>query len=149
MGKTKMGMKKDPNAKPKPLKRRIYSVKSDISKLDKMFSEFIRKRAMQRAGGCERCLSQKSDYKQLQCSHVIGRNNRKVRWDEDNAFGLCAGCHMYLEHHPLEHQQLALDKLGQDKIDLLWARSHVRGKVDIAGLILYYTQKTKELESGD
>lgn len=129
--------------------------------LDELFSELIRRRAIQRAGGCERCGSQKFDrdnnsgstlvdWKQLQCSHVIGRNNRKVRWDPRNAYGLCAGCHIYLEHQPVEHAEFAKFRLG-DEYDLLIASASSRGKVDKELIYLYLKQeleairKTKEV----
>lgn len=122
--------------------------------MDAMFSEIIRKRAINRAGGCERCGSQKHDvqkdngavypaWKQLQCSHIIGRSNFKVRWDTNNAFGLCAGCHMYLEHHPLEHTAFAREKLGQE-LDMLHVRSQAKGKTEFSLIWLYL----KELAGG-
>ncbi len=101
--------------------------------LDTLVSEFIRKRAIVRVGGCERCSSQKYDstredgstypaYMLLQCSHFIGRSTQATRWDEDNAAGLCGGCHMYLEHHPYEHTEWFTNHLGIEVMDLLRAR---------------------------
>ena len=113
--------------------------------LDKLFSEFIRKRAMLRVHGCERCLQGKTDYKQLQCSHFIGRSRRAVRWDEDNACGFCAGCHMYLTAHPTEHVQWFMNYLGEEKLDLLMARNRERQKPDIEAITLYLKGKIKEL----
>jgi len=117
--------------------------------LDTLFSEFIRRRALARVGGCERCLSAKYDstrengstrpaYMSLQCSHFIGRTTKVVRWDEDNAAGLCGGCHTYLEHHPDEHQGWFLAHLGQDAYDELQARRRVHHRPDRAALGIYY-----------
>lgn len=125
--------------------------------LDKLFSEYIRRRALERVGGCERCLTFKNDivkdngesfpsYKQLQCSHFIGRARRAVRWDEDNAVGLCAGCHMYLTAHPTEHVKFFMDYLGEEKVDLLMARNRERTKPDIEAITLYYKEKIRELK---
>ena len=114
--------------------------------LDKLFSEFVRRRAMQRVGGCERCGSNKTDYKQLQCSHFIGRSTKQTRWHEDNGSGLCGGCHMYLEHHPHEHEAWMKERLGEAGFDLLTAQSCERGTVDVAGLILVHTQELKKLK---
>jgi hypothetical protein len=123
--------------------------------LDNLFSEYIRRRAIKRAGGCEYSGTQYHDiikedgtvypaWKQLQCSHVIGRSNRKVRWDLDNAFGVNGGSHMYLEHHPHEHIEFAKSKLG-DGYDLLIARSCARGKVDKQGILIYLKEKLNEI----
>ena len=38
----------------------------------------------------------------LQCMHVIGRANHRLRWDERNAFCGCSAHHIYYTHHPLE-----------------------------------------------
>jgi len=127
-----------------------------ITKLDILFSEFIRKRAMLRARGCERCLAPKYDtvkdnseifpaWKQLQCSHFIGRSRRVVRWDEDNACGLCAGCHMYLTAHPTEHVQWFMNYLSEEKLDLLMARNRIRGKPDIEAITLYLKARIADL----
>ncbi len=113
--------------------------------LDALFSIFIRMRAIKTAGGCERCLTRKTDYKQLQCSHFIGRGSWSTRFDEDNAAGLCGGCHMYLEHHPLEHTEFFRKRLG-DKIDLLICRGRTPVKhLDIKMLTLYFKEKIKQL----
>ena len=112
--------------------------------LDKLFSEYIRKRALQRVGGCERCLTPKTSYNQLQCSHFHGRAKKSVRWDEDNATGLCAGCHMYLTAHPLEHVEWFKSHLGED-FDLLQGRMRVMGMPDINALTLYYQEMIKQL----
>ena len=115
--------------------------------LDTLFSQYIRMRAIHRVGGCERCQSGKIDYKQLQCSHFIGRSRKAVRWDEDNAVGLCAGCHMYLTAHPYEHVQWFMDYLGEEKADLLMARNRERDKPDIQAITLYLRAKIRELDS--
>ena len=119
-----------------------------LDPLDKIFSQVIRMTAISRVHGCERCLAGKTDYKQLQCSHFIGRARRVVRWDEDNSAGLCAGCHMYLSAHPLEHVQWFTDYLGQEKIDLLLARNRNREKPDKEAIRLYLKAKIRTLEEG-
>jgi len=117
-----------------------------LSPLDKLFSEFIRRRAIERVGGCERCLVGKTDYKQLQCSHFHGRAKKSVRWDEDNAVGLCAGCHMYLTSQPKEHFEWFKNYLGEDKLDLLSSRVRItHPKPDIELLTIYYKEKIKEI----
>ena len=128
-----------------------------LKPLDILFSQYIRMRAMARVGGCERCLTLKCDiqkdngdifpdYKQLQCSHFIGRRRRSVRWDEDNAVGLCSGCHMHLSSHPLEHTQWFIEHLGEQQVDLLLARNRSRVKPDEKLLEIYFREKIKGIE---
>ncbi len=116
-----------------------------ISPLDKLFSELIRKRAMSRVHGCERCLSYCEEYKRLQCSHFWGRSKRSVRFDEDTAAGLCAGCHMYLTAHPAEHYKWFLEKLGQEKFDLLETRARRPQKIDENLIWIYLKERIKEV----
>ncbi|KKM74406.1 hypothetical protein LCGC14_1400670 [marine sediment metagenome] len=104
--------------KPKKPKTKIYEPNIKTSLLDAKFSEVIRRRAIQKDNG-----DTFPAWKLLQCSHFIGRAKKSVRWDEDNASGLCGGCHMYFTAHPDEHTEFFKDRLG-DKFDLLQARKH-------------------------
>jgi len=117
-----------------------------LSYLDKLFSEFIRKRAMKNAGGCQRCKMPKLSHKNLQACHFHGRRKRSIRFDEDNAAGLCAGCHMYLDSQPIEKIEFFRNLLGQEAFDKLNTRAQFRHKVDEAATILYLREKLKELE---
>ena len=125
------------------------------AKLDALFSEFVRKRAIKLTGGCERCLSSKFDiqkengeiypaFKQLQCSHFIGRSRSSVRFDPDNACGLCGACHLYLTAHPLEHTEFFKQRLGRN-FDLLMARMRIIG-IDQKAIELYLKEQLKLLE---
>ncbi len=115
-------------------------------KLDVLFSEFIRTRALKTVGGCERCFTPKISITQLQCAHFIGRSRKQMRWDEDNAAGLCFGCHSYLTSHPLEAVEWFRQRLGQ-KGDLLQARARITyPRPDRVGIELYLREKLKELK---
>ncbi len=118
-------------------------MKIRISPLDKLFSEYIRKRAMASIGGCERCFTQKKSYKELQCSHFYGRGKRTTRFDEDNCAGLCFGCHEYLGAHPVEHVEFFKARLGE-RFDLLTARAYRTGRPDENAITLYLKEKLKE-----
>ena len=119
-----------------------------IDDLDKLFSMFIRLRALNRVGGCERCLTPKKSYKQLQCSHFFGRGRKSVRWDEDNSAGLCFGCHQHLTSHPLEHVMWFEEYLGTEKLDLLRARERIMQKPDKEAIELYLKAKLGDLMIG-
>ena len=129
-----------------------------IDPLDKLFSEYIRRRAIVRVGGCERCLTVKPDtekedgtvfpgWKHLQCSHFWGRAKRSVRWDPDNAAGLCGGCHMYLTAHPEEHRNWFMIRIGSEEFDLLMGRAFTPQKPDIEALTIYLKEKIKEVSN--
>jgi len=114
-------------------------------RLDKLFSELVRKRAMLRAGGCERCGSQKTDYKQLQCCHCFGRGKRSIRWDEEDAAGLCGGCHMFIDAQHDHKEGLFRRLIGDSRYELLEMRANIPQKVDRDLIELYLQNKLKEL----
>ena len=98
--------------------------------LDSLFSEYIRKRAISKVGGCERCLTPKFDiqkdngdifpaWKQLQCSHFIGRSKKSTRLDEDNCIGICGACHFGFSltkstDRPIQHAP-QISRIGQNQ----------------------------------
>ena len=76
--------------------------KKEIKELVVLFSEFIRKRAMRDAGGCERCGALKDSWKALQCAHCHDARIYATKFHVLNAAGLCGGCHTYLDSHAVE-----------------------------------------------
>lgn len=69
---------------------------------DALFSKHIR----ERDGGCKYALwfPDITCNGNLQCSHFVSRRYRAVRWDPFNAAAACAAHHLYVTHHPLEHE---------------------------------------------
>ena len=117
-----------------------------IDPLDKLFSQYIRMRAIQRVHGCERCGAWKADYKQLQCAHLISRWHKSIRWDEDAALGLCGGCHLWIDHEAEEKLELLKNKIGEDKVLLLKARARTPARyLDREAIRLYYKAKIEEV----
>lgn len=112
---------------------------------DRLFSQYIRTRADWR---CERCGTQyESPTIGLQCSHFHGRAKKSVRWDVDNAFALCTGCHTYLGSNPNEHREFARKRLGERKFDLLTLRANTPQKVDQKLIVLALRALLKDLEA--
>ena len=79
--------------------------KSLKAKCDKLFSEKIRKQGWCTFDGVDDVKCGGS----LQCAHIIGRANFRLRWDERNAFCLCAGHHTYYTNHPWEWHEIIAD----------------------------------------
>jgi hypothetical protein len=57
-----------------------------VRKLDKAWAEKVKQR-----GSCEYCGKREN----LQAAHIIGRTNRRLRWDERNGVCLCVRCHLF------------------------------------------------------
>lgn len=129
-----------------------------LDKLDILFSEFVRWRAIKEKGGCERCGTLKYDtlkdngdtfeaYKTLQCAHFYGRGRKATRYDEDNAFGLCGACHIYFTSHPAEFVEWYIKEKGQQAYDLLQARTRTPARyLDRKMIELYLKAKLKEVK---
>lgn len=118
-------------------------MKIRIDPLDRLFSEFIRKRAN---GKCERCLKP-TDFKRLQCAHFHGRANKKVRWDEKNACGLCYGCHAFLDSRFMEKAEFIKKYLGEKEAEKLNQRANWPSlkKVDKKIIEIYLKNKLNAL----
>lgn len=101
-----------------------------IDKLDKLFSQYIRMRAILRDGGCEYCGKQVKNFTELQCSHFIGRRKRSTRYDPSNAVGVCFSCHIYLGEHPYEHTDFFRKLLGTEKLEKLVIKGNTPVKAD-------------------
>ncbi len=112
--------------------------------LDKVFRDFIRMRAISRVHGCEKCLQGKTSYKELHCAHYHRRQQIRLRWDEDNAAGLCPGCHMFIDDEAPAKVEFFKELLGETKFLLLEVD---QGKPDVEMLILYYKKQIEELKN--
>lgn len=132
----------------KPRRKRTDRQKAE-DRLDALYSEYIRKRAMQLAGGCQRCKTSKRAYKELDTCHIHSRRKHTVRWDIRNAFGGCGGCHIYLDSHIDAKQEFARKLLGDEEYERLYVLAEMTTKqspIDYQMIELYLKQKIKELK---
>ena len=90
-----------------------------ITPEDKVFSQFIRMRAMVDSGGCEYCGRQVESYKQLQCSHFVGRRYQNTRFEPDNACGLCYTCHNLFHDFSSINQDFFTKRIGTKRMEEL------------------------------
>ena len=88
---------------------------------DKLFSKIVRS-----VGQCEHCGSRAY----LQCCHWISRRYAHTRTDFDNAFCLCATCHIWFTDHPTEWGRWAVGMRGEETYQRILEQSRDRGKFD-------------------
>ena len=123
---------------------------------DVLFSEYIRKRAIIRCGGCEKCGAQKYDiqkdngdvlpaWKQLQCAHLISRVHHGIRSDPDNALGLCPGCHFFIDREPKVKELFIIEKIGLYTYQQLKIKKAGVHHIDHVAVILYLKRLIAEL----
>jgi predicted restriction endonuclease len=77
-------------------------------------------------GRCMKCGHTDS----LQCAHIISRKYGHTRTDLDNAFCLCASCHMYFTDNPVEFGQFTIDQIGEDNYQALIVKRRTTSKMD-------------------
>lgn len=116
-------------------------------KLDKIFSEFVRKKETKDGWGkCVSCNAIKA-YEQLDAGHFINRKWRSVRWDEDNVHIQCIACNRFNEGNGVGYTLYMVDRYGRDKVDYLLAISRETARfTDSEGLLMIadYKKKLKE-----
>lgn len=98
----------------------IYG-KGPKGKATRLHAQIVRAR-----GACENCGSTSS----LQCAHIISRKYGHTRTDIDNAFCLCASCHMTFTDNPVDFGVFTLEKIGEDAYDRLLQQRNRTDKVD-------------------
>ncbi len=107
-----------------------------MARADTAFSKVVRS-----VGYCE---SDRPDHKgNLQCAHIIGRSYKTIRVDRRNALCLCAGCHMYFTHHPLEWREW-VDETYPGRWDELNAKALAYGGVDWKTEAVYWESQVTQ-----
>ena len=120
--------------------RRLVKIRLD--KLDILFSKYVRTKAGWR---CERCGNTPKP-RGLHCHHFHRRRKKSTRYDEDNCIALCRGCHQYLGENRDEEEALMVQRLGQERFDLLNVRAEILVKPDREAIRLYIKNKLRELD---
>lgn len=60
----------------------------------------------------------------LHCSHFHGRGKWATRFDPDNCFALCYGCHSHVGAHPAKHQEFYIEKNGEGMFEIVRERAN-------------------------
>jgi len=120
--------------------------KSLVTKLDTVFSQYIRRRyAVNDIAECITC-SKKDHYKKLQCGHFMSRRHYSTRWDENNVGVQCYGCNITNQGQQYIFSQYLGDKISEN----MYIKSKQIVKfvdADLIDMIGYYNIKILALES--
>ena len=91
--------------------KRVYAVtKAEVKKLDTLVSKVVRARD----GGCRWC-GKDGDGVVFHTHHIISVRYRSVRWEPDNLIKICHSCHFKAHNHPLWHERMAIEILGEGR----------------------------------
>ena len=120
------------------------------SKLDSVFSEYIRRSYADKRGyvKCVSCGCKKY-WKQMQAGHYVRRSHIALRWSEDNVFPQCAGCNVFKGGNYPEYTGWLLKNKGEEHIKKLLTLSKTICKMSISemyDLLQLYRSKVEELD---
>lgn len=81
---------------------------------------------------CQRCGTTEA----VQWAHILTRSELSIRWNPLNSLALCAGCHVYMTHRPVEWMDWVDAHYDENRIDKLrLLRRGILGAPDYAAII--------------
>lgn len=118
-------------------------------KLDRVFSEYIRRRDADE-NGYIRCIScgKIVYWKDADAGHFVNRRHMSLRYDEKNVNAQCRSCNRFDEGNPIGYAEGLKRKYGSQVIRYFEIKKHNIAqytKVAYEQLIKYYQNKIKEL----
>ena len=118
------------------------------AKLDKVFSEYIRKRDTR--NGVFKCIScgRILHYEQADCGHYINRKHMSTRFDEMNCNAQCISCNRFDEGNIQGYRRGLVALYGEQQVALLEAKKHNFRKYsdfEYEVLIKHYKEEIKKL----
>lgn len=124
-------------AKPVVKKKKTETRSQVVKKLDKVFSEYIRRKdAVNGIATCVTCGDRK-DWKQLQNGHYMSRGHYGTRWDETNCHVQCAACNVFKKGNYTEYALYMINRYGAEHLEELKRKAHTPTK--------FSTQELREM----
>lgn len=123
------------------------SVKSLKNKLDKLFSEVVRREAADHKGytWCVTC-GKIAPWKELHCGHYISRSHLSTRYDEINTAPQCISCNIFKSGNMPSFTLYLQKKYGNEIVELLYKKSQeITKDYPYEQMIELYTNRLKEL----
>lgn len=126
--------------------------KGQKHKLDKIFSEYIRRRNADASGyvSCVTC-GKKDHWKNMDAGHYVSRRHNATRWDESNVHVQCPGCNRFRNGAPDEYAIYLKQAYPYDILEELHRKKHTISKwtqKDYEDAIEYYKEELEFLDTG-
>ena len=122
------------------------------AKLDKLFSEYVRKRDSDHRGLCK-CISCGKEAPafggSMHAGHLFSRRYLSIRFDPKNVNAQCSYCNTFLNGNQIKAARGVERKWGKGTVDDLESRMHITTKlsrIDYEEAIKNIRQKIKELD---
>lgn len=116
---------------------------------DRWFSKCVRERTDWHCEKCGLYFPEDQNRNGIECSHLVGRVNKSVRWCADNAFAHCTKCHFYLGGNPVEFVEWAKSQLGEGLYEIVRDKSReiYKGwKLDLPDISKHYRGEFRRME---
>lgn len=121
----------------------------NIKKLDRVFSEYIRRRNADCNGRVKCCTCPTiKHWKQMDCGHYYRRAHLSVRVNEINAHAQCVHCNRFLDGNITNYILFMKSKYSAEQLDDLLMKTNLTEKFmqfEIDELTKYYQDKINEL----
>jgi len=131
------------------MKKKLPTLSALEKKLDKIFSEYIRRKNADHGGTVDCCTCGKLFYwKDVDAGHFVKRQHRSIRWDERNVHPQCTRCNHFMGGRQDDYAQFIIRKYGQtvfDELMLLKYRSVKHTRADLNDMIELYQEKLSKL----
>ena len=125
------------------------SRKSIVKKLDKVFSQYIRRRfAVNEIAKCVTCGKQ-AHWKELQAGHFMSRKHYSTRYDETNVQVQCSGCNVFRYGEQYKFGRYLEEAYGEGTAEDLQNKSREITKfsdIRIKEMIEYYNKLLTNLK---
>jgi len=125
------------------------SRKSIVKKLDKVFSQYIRRRfAVNEIAKCVTCGKQ-AHWKELQAGHFMSRKHYSTRYDETNVQVQCSGCNVFRYGEQYKFGRYLEEAYGEGTAEDLQNKSRQITKfsdIRIKEMIEYYNKLLTNLK---
>ena len=126
------------------------SLKTLTTKLDAVFSKYIRLRDADGRGNC-RCVTCDAvkPVKEMHCGHFVSRVHKALRWDERNCSAQCPACNLFHEGRKDVYAVRLIEKYGPHILHEFYLQKQKPYKitaVEMEEMIADYQIKLAEFE---
>jgi 5-methylcytosine-specific restriction endonuclease McrA len=122
-----------------------------VSKLDRVFSRFVRMKYADNDGqvSCVTCGKQ-AHWKEVHAGHFVKRQHMSLRWDERNVMPQCVRCNLHMGGRQDDYAAYIVNEYGHATFADLIAKKHETKKwtrPELQELIDIYSERVRVLEN--
>ena len=124
------------------------TLRTEIKKLDRVFSQFIRLRDRVDGDLCKCCTCGRvKHWKEMDAGHFINRRHYGVRFNEHNVHAQCRFCNRFNEGEQAKYAEFLKEKYRPDIADILNVNKKIN-KLNIfkvQAMLMCYKAEVKEM----